>query len=101
MLLAAGERLAASVALLAEAHHVNQVFGGESQATGIELVEEIEDLGDGQARIKSSRLELDADAHLDGAGSAGLAVTEHSDVAGIWLAQALDHFDGGGLTGAV
>src|SRR5258707_8789868 len=64
LLLAAGKRFAARILLLVEVNQSDQLLRRERLAAGIELVEEIKELRDGQLWIERRRLELDADTHL-------------------------------------
>ena len=70
-------------------------------AARIELMEEVEQLGDGELGIERGGLELDADAHLDLALLRRLFEAQDGDVPVVGGAQSLDHLDGGGFAGAV
>ena len=72
-----------------EVDEADEFVGGERRAARIELVEEVEELGDGELGIERGGLELDADAHLDLACIAGLLEAEDGDASLVGGAQAL------------
>ena len=89
------------VFLLLQIHEPYELGGRKGAAALVELVKKVENLRHGQPGIEGSGLELYADAFLDGDGVARLSQPQQRDGAGIGGPQPLDHFNGGGLAGAV
>ena len=67
----------------------------------VEAAEQIQQLGDGQARVQRNALQLDADALLDGLGVPAHVEPEHLDGARVGRAQAFQDLDRGRLAGPV
>jgi hypothetical protein len=97
--LTAGEFADRRVALLFEGEAGEQFV--RVGAVGVEAGEHVEGLPDGEIVDERDGLELNADALFDGPGVARNIDAEDADGAGGRLAEALDHFEGGGLAGAV
>ena len=102
LLLAARQILGVVPALRVEAHLGERLFGPLG-GVGLEIEpgEEFEQLLRRQHVEERRGLELDADPGLDPARVRPDALAEDGDLAGVGLAQALDHLERGGLSGAV
>jgi hypothetical protein len=73
--------------------------GGVGDA--VEVAEQLDQLAGGEEWEERGRLQLDTDHGADLVGLADGVEARHLDAAGVGLAQALDHLEGGGLAGAV
>src|SRR3990172_2138798 len=99
LLLAAGEGLDERTALLIEGESRQEPL--ERRTVAEQCGERAQRLLDGQLRPERLRLELHADAVLDGGALADGVEAEEGDAAAVRLAPAFDHLQGGGLAGAV
>src|ERR1019366_1728854 len=99
LLLPAGEFAVLRVALLPELQALQELVA--IHGTGVEGVEELHGLVDLDLLLEVGGLQADADAVLELAGLHLGIAAEDADASAGARAQALEDFDGGGLTGAI